>query len=165
MKHAICAGSFNPVTLGHLDIFERAAAIFDEVVVLLVYNSAKHYDVSVEARLDLLKKATAHIKNVTVECHVGLLINYVPKHKTAVLVKGVRSEADLTSEMAMAFANSAASGGLVDTVLIPTRPEFTYVSSTIVREFASYGGDISKFVPNSVKDDISKIYYKGDCQK
>ncbi len=165
MKLAICAGSFNPVTLGHLDIFERAADVFDEVVALLVYNSAKQFDVPIETRLMLLKKATAHIPNIRAEAHTGLLINYALAHGDAVIVKGLRSEADFGSEMTMAYANLAASGHRVGTMFMPTKPRLTYVSSTIVREFAAYGGDLSEFVPESVREDISKIYYKGERPK
>jgi pantetheine-phosphate adenylyltransferase len=139
--------------------------MFGEVVVLLVYNSAKQYDVPSQTRIELLKKATAHIPNVRVEAHTGLLINYALAHENAVIVKGLRTEADFASEMAMAHVNCAASEGLVNTVFIPTRPELTFVSSTIAREFAAYGGDISKLVPVCVRDDIAKLYYKGEWPK
>ncbi|HWP80312.1 MAG TPA: pantetheine-phosphate adenylyltransferase [Candidatus Acidoferrum sp.] len=165
MKLAVCAGSFNPVTLGHLDLFERTAEVFDEVVVLLVYNSAKQFDVPVEERLALLKKATAHIPNIRVEAHAGLLINYALAHGNAVIVKGLRNEADFAGEMTMAHANHAGSGGLVGTLFMPTRPELTYVSSTIAREFAGYGGDLSKLVPECVREDVAKLYYKGEWPK
>jgi len=165
MKLAVCAGSFNPVTLGHVDLFERAAEMFGEVVVLLVYNSAKQFDVPAETRVELLKKATAHIPNVRVEAHTGLLINYVLAHQNAIIVKGLRSEADFAGEMGMAHVNCAASGGLVSTIFIPTRPELTFVSSTIAREFAAYGGDLSKLVPECVREDVAKLYYKGEWPK
>ncbi len=162
MKIAVCPGSFNPVTCGHLDIFERAAEIFDEVIILLVYNSAKVYDVSAETRIELLKEATSHLKNVQVTAHSGLLIDFALEKNNAVLVKGVRSLMDFEAEMTMAYVNKMSSHCKIETMLLPTSAELSYISSSIVREFASYGGDISNYVPKNVMEKIAKIYYKGE---
>ncbi|MBO4445784.1 MAG: pantetheine-phosphate adenylyltransferase [Clostridia bacterium] len=157
MTRAICPGSFDPVTNGHLDIIERAAALFDEVVVVAMTNFAKQgkYTFSAEERTELLKKATANIPNVTVDSYDGLLAEYCRDHDINVVVKGLRALSDFDSEFQQALSNRHLNPEL-ETVFITTRAENMFLSSSLVRQLGAFGADISEFVPASVLDDIEK---------
>ena len=156
MIRALCPGSFDPVTNGHIDIIERSSAMFDEVVVVVMTNYRKmgKYAFSPEERASLLKKATAHLPNVTVDAYDGLVADYAKQHEIKVLVKGLRALSDFDSEFQQAQANHKLNSNL-ETVFIATRAENMYLSSSLVRQIAEYGGDISEFVPGAVLDDIS----------
>ena len=157
MTRAICPGSFDPVTNGHLDIIERAAALFDEVVVVAMTNFAKQgkYTFSAEERTELLKKATANIPNVTVDSYDGLLAEYCRDHDINVVVKGLRALSDFDSEFQQALSNRHLNPEL-ETVFITTRAENMFLSSSLVRQLGAFGADISEFVPEAVLDDIEK---------
>lgn len=149
MRCAICPGSYDPVTVGHIDIIRRAAALFDEVVVLVAVNSAKKTMFTTQQRVEMLRLATADIPGVRVDCSEGLLADYAQKCGACALVKGVRNAQDLDYELPMAYANRYLQTEL-DTVLLPASPAVSWISSTIVREMLRYNQNISEMVPASV---------------
>lgn len=157
MKAAVYPGSFDPVTFGHLDIIERAAAIFDELTVSVLMNTVKTPLFSVEERVNILREATSHLPNVKVDSFSGLLVDYALEHDIRVSVRGLRAITDFEYELQIAQTNAKLAGGKLDTVFFTTNLEYSYVSSTMVREIASFGGDISQFVPKVVVD---KVYSK-----
>lgn len=144
----VCPGSFDPVTLGHIDIFERAAAQFDQVTVLVTYNSAKQGLFNVAERVSLIEEATRHIPNLKVDAWAGLLVDYTTQKGITALVKGLRSGIDYEYELPMAQMNRALSG--IDTFFLLTSPKFGYISSSLCKEVARYGGDLSGLLPESV---------------
>ena len=154
---AVYPGSFDPVTYGHLDIIERAAAIFDELTVSVLNNKAKTALFSVEERVNLLKEATKHLPNVKVDCFSGLLIDYAKQNDIHVSVRGLRAVTDFEYELQIAQTNSKFSGGELDTIFLTTSLEFAYLSSSTVKEIASFGGDITETVPEFV---AQKVYEK-----
>lgn len=156
MIKAICPGSFDPVTNGHIDIIERASEMFDEVVVVAMtnYNKMGNYSFSPEQRTALLKKATANLPNVTVDAYDGLVADYARDNDIKVLVKGLRALSDFDSEFQQALANRKLNPNL-ETVFIATRAENMYLSSSLVRQIGEFGGDISSLVPDVVLDDIA----------
>ncbi len=156
MIKAICPGSFDPVTNGHIDIIERASEMFDEVVVVAMtnYNKMGNYSFSPEQRTALLKKAIAHLPNVTVDAYDGLVADYARDNDIKVLVKGLRALSDFDSEFQQALANRKLNPNL-ETVFIATRAENMYLSSSLVRQIGEFGGDISSLVPDVVLDDIA----------
>jgi pantetheine-phosphate adenylyltransferase len=145
---AICPGSFDPITHGHIDVIARAAALFDEVVVAVGRNSAKNYLFTADERVELVREATGHLPNVRVEPLEGLLVDFARKRGAGVLVKGIRFASDFDFELQMAHINAVV--GSVETVMLPASSVWSTLSSTMVREVASYGGDISAFVPEVV---------------
>ena len=149
---AICPGSFDPVTHGHLDVIARAAALFDEVLVAVGQNSAKNYLFTPAERLDLVRQATAHLPNVRAEALSGLLVDFANARGAKVLVKGIRFASDFDFELQMAHMNAAV--GQVETVMLPAAPLWSTLSSTMIREVAGYGGDVSRFVPDVVAQRI-----------
>lgn len=151
---AICPGSFDPVTHGHLDVITRAAALFESVVVAVGRNSAKNYLFSTDERLDLVRRTTAHLANVSVEPLDGLLVDFANARGAGVLVKGLRFASDFDFELQMAHINQVV--GSVETVMLPASTVWSTLSSTMVREVASYGGDVSAFVPEVVADQIRR---------
>lgn len=155
MKIAVYPGSFDPVTLGHLDIIERSLELFDEVIVAVMYNRNKRPMFDVEERVELLRKSTAHLKNVTIDSHEGLLIDYLKRKDLNIVVKGLRAISDFEAEFQMASVNQKLSPG-VETVFIMTRTEYMYLSSSIVKEVASFNGDISNFVNTVVSEAIEE---------
>lgn len=155
MKIAVYPGSFDPVTLGHLDIIERSLELFDEVIVAVMYNRNKRPMFDVEERVELLRKSTTHLKNVTIDSHEGLLIDYLKRKDLNIVVKGLRAISDFEAEFQMASVNQKLSPG-VETVFIMTRTEYMYLSSSIVKEVASFNGDISNFVNNVVSEAIEE---------
>ena len=161
MTKVICPGSFNPVTRGHVNVFERCSSLFDEVVVVVMHNAAKTYHVSAQQRVDWIEQSVAHLPNVRVDACGGLLAEYAVQCGAKFIVKGVRDAADMVVETQMYYANREASQGQVDTLLLPTQEEFVYLSSSIVRDVASYGGDISAFVPPVILEQVAKAYRKG----
>ncbi len=144
----MCPGSFDPVTLGHLDVITRAAGLFDEVIVAVGHSATKAGFFPVAERLELIR-ASCELPNVRVEAFSGLLVEFCAARSAGAVVKGVRS-GDLDYELQMAQMNRRLSG--LETVLLPTAPEWGFVSSTLVRQIASMGGDVSAFVPPAVAD-------------
>ena len=153
MRRAVCPGSFDPVTLGHLDVIRRAAAIFDEVHVLVVHNPGKNAMLPISERMNLLQKAIDEDEgipsNITVASwSVGLLVDYCTEVGAKVLVKGLRSQIDVAYETPMVLMNRSLAG--VETVFLLPEPEHSHVSSSLVRQVSSLGGDVSEYVPRVV---------------
>lgn len=165
MTKAVCSGSFDPVTNGHIDIFERASRIFDEVVVCVFHNMNKTPFFSVEERMALIKESAAHVKNLSVASFSGLLVNYMQKENINTIVRGVRSVADLEYEQYEARINSHLMPG-VETVFLLTNPQYSFISSTGVREIAAFGGSVENLVPPCVAKAIVARQEKSiECQK
>ena len=157
MKRAIYPGSFDPVTFGHIDMIERSAQIVDELVVAVLINSAKNPLFSVQERVSMLEEITGHIPNIRITSFNGLLIDYAREVDASIIVRGLRAVTDFEYELQNAQTNAKLSGGALDTIFLTTSLEYAYLSSTIVKEVASYGGDISHFVPEQL---IDRIYAK-----
>lgn len=149
MTKAVCPGSFDPVTNGHLDIFARAARSFDEVIVLVTGNPNKQSGLfTIDERMDLIRDVTKDIPNVTVDTWGGLLVDYTTAHHVGALVKGLRSSLDYDYELPMAQMNRHLSG--VDTFFLMTDEKYGYISSSLCKEVAKYGGDVTGLVPDAV---------------
>lgn len=148
MKRAVCPGSFDPVTFGHLDIIERASAQFNEVVVAVLVNRTKSSMFSVQERMDMILKTTAHLPNVRVDSWSGLLVDYCKSNEIQSIVKGLRAVTDFDYELQMAQVNLQGSG--VETMFMATAPAHSFLSSSLVKELAYYGGDVSMMVPEIV---------------
>lgn len=158
MKAAIYPGSFDPVTYGHLDIIRRAADIFDELTISVLNNVKKTPLFSVEERVKILKEATKDIPNVKIESFSGLLVNYAKQKDVRVIVRGLRAITDFEYELQNAQTNRLLSKEELDTMFFTTSLEYAYLSSTTVREIASFGGDISGCVPDFVEKLIYEKY-------
>ena len=150
MKRAIYPGSFDPVTYGHIDIIERSADIFDELIVAVLNNKAKSPLFSIDERVNILKEVVKDIPNVTVQSYEGLLVDFAMANDAGVIVRGLRAVTDFEYELQLAQTNSVLNSG-VDTMFLTTSLRYAYLSSSTVKEVASYGGDISKFVPPFVE--------------
>ncbi|MDN5744500.1 MAG: pantetheine-phosphate adenylyltransferase [Nocardioidaceae bacterium] len=150
MTRAVCPGSFDPPTLGHVDIFTRASALFDELVIATGTNISKSRLFDPEERLEMLQDACAHLPNVTVMGFSGLIVDVCRELDAQAIVKGLRGGNDYEYELPMAQMNSHLTG--VETVFIPTSASLGYVSSSLVKEVASLGGDVSALVPPAVHD-------------
>lgn len=153
MKTAIYPGSFDPVTLGHLDIIERASTLFDRLIVVAMHNVNKHPVFTAQERKQLLERATKHLPNVSVDCFDGLLADYASQHGACTIVKGLRAMSDFESEFQMALANRKLNPQ-VDTVFLTTSAEYMYLSSSMVKDIAVHGGRISDFVSPELEDEI-----------
>ena len=154
---AVCPGSFDPVTMGHLDIFTRAASHFDEVVVLVTANPNKQSGLfSIDERMDLIRRATAHVPNISVDWWGGLLVDYTSEHGISALVKGLRTALDYEYELPMAQMNRRLSG--IDTFFLLTDEKYGYISSSLCKEVAKYGGDVSGLLPDPVVDAVKEKY-------
>lgn len=149
---AVCPGSFDPITHGHLDVIGRAAALFDEVIVAVGRNSAKSYLFDTDERVELCRAATADLANVRVEVLSGLLVDYCRDRGAQVVVKGLRFASDFDFELQMAHINHSLTG--LETVLLPASAQWGTLSSTMIREVASLGGDVRAFVPPLVAERI-----------
>ena len=161
MRKAIYPGSFDPVTFGHLDIIRRAAEIFDELIVGVLNNSEKNSLFSVDERVSMLMELTKDIPNVTVDSFDGLLVDYMKKSGATIIVRGLRAVTDFEYELQIAQTNHVEYPA-AETVFLTTNLKYSYLSSSVVREFAAYGGDISKFVPARFVD---RIYKKSNSKK
>lgn len=159
MKKAVCPGSFCPVTNGHIDIFKRAAGLFDEVTVLVMANPDKHYDFSAEQRRKMIADAVAGDPRIRVDVWDGLLADYVEKNGINAIIKGLRSATDFDYEFQMALANKSLAPN-AETVFMTAKPENMYISSSLVRQIASFGGDISDFVPAEALGTIETVLKK-----
>ncbi len=159
MTIAIYPGSFDPITNGHLDILKSGSEIFDKVIIAVSYNVNKKGFLPVEERVELIKKSVAHLKNVEVDSFEGLTVEYAKKKGADVLLRGLRTSFDFEYELQLSQTNNALYGDL-KTVFLITKPEYNFISSSMVREILANKGDISKFVPKAVeeflisKDDI-----------
>ena len=149
---AVCPGSFDPITHGHVDVIGRAAALFDEVIVAVGRNSAKNYLFDTDERVELSRAATADLANVRVEVLSGLLVDYCRDRGAQVVVKGLRFASDFDFELQMAHINHSLTG--LETVLLPASAQWGTLSSTMIREVASLGGDVRGFVPPLVAERI-----------
>ncbi len=149
----VCPGSFDPVTNGHLDIIGRSSRLFDEVVVAVLVNENKASLFTLDERLDMLGKATAKFPNVTVDSFKGLLVDFCRERGIAAIVKGLRAVSDFDYELQMAQMNDRLSG--VDTMFIPTSPEYSYLASSLVKEVAKGGGDVTGLVPDHVLAELN----------
>ena len=150
MKRAVYSGSFDPMTNGHLDIIKRAADVFDELIVSVLNNKSKTPLFSVSERVKILEEATKDMPNVKVDSFSGLLIDYCKDKDIHVIVRGLRAITDFEYELQIAQTNRILSGGEVDTVFFNTSLEYSYLSSSSVKEIASFGGDITQCVPDFV---------------
>ena len=148
MRRAVCPGSFDPVTNGHLDIIRRAAGLFDEVTVGVLVNPNKQSLFSVDDRITMLGDVVAGLDNVKVEAFEGLLVDFCRDHDIDAIVKGLRAVSDFDTELQMAQMNASLSG--VETVFVPTSPEWSFLASSLVKEVARFGGDVSGLVPSEV---------------
>ena len=148
MRRAVCPGSFDPVTNGHLDIIGRASRLFDEVIVAVLINESKTGLFTVEERIAMLRDATASYGNVRIESFQGLLVDFCRTQDAAVVVKGLRAVSDFDYELKMAQMNIGLAG--VETLFMPTNPLYSYLSSSLVKDVAKWGGDVSAHVPEVV---------------
>lgn len=157
MVRAVYPGSFDPVTYGHLDIIERASRVVDEVIVAVLVNSSKKPLFSIEERVCMLRETTRYFPNVRVETFQGLTVDFAKKMGARVMVRGLRAVSDFESEMQIAQTNHSLNPE-IDTMFFTTSLEYAFLSSTIVREVASYGSDVSGFVPPEVEKRLKEKY-------
>ena len=150
MRRAVCPGSFDPVTNGHVDVITRAAALYDELVVAVLVNPGKAGLFTVDERMALLRDAVADVPNVTVDSFQGLLVDYCRSHDIPVIVKGLRAVSDFEYELQMAQMNRELAG--VETLFVPTAPQVGHLSSSLVKQIATFGGDVSGLVPKAVHE-------------
>lgn len=153
MKIAICPGSFDPVTLGHLDIISRASGLFDKVIVAVLCNMDKNPSFTVDERIDFLRQVTAPYDNVEIDSFSGLLVDYAREKGAVAVVKGLRAVSDFEYEFQMSMINKKLYPQ-VETVYLNTSQDYMYLSSSVVKQIASFGGDISMFVPEIIHDKI-----------
>ena len=165
MRRAVYPGSFDPVTLGHLDIIRRSAALVDELIVAVLVNRAKTPLFSEEERVKMLMEVTKDVPNVRVEAFTGLSVDFVKKCEAKFIVRGLRAITDFEYELQMAQTNRIMAPG-IDTIFLTTNLEYAYLSSTTVKEVAFYHGDISRFVPESVAEKIyEKVQMREKCHE
>ena len=148
MSGAVCPGSFDPVTLGHIDVFERAAAQFDELIVAVLGNPNKSGMFDVPERIAMIEEATTHLPNLTVKAGSGLVVDFARAHGLSAIVKGLRTGTDFEYELQMAQMNKHIAG--VDTFFVATTPRYSFVSSSLAKEVAGLGGDVSALLPDAV---------------
>jgi len=158
MSKAMYPGSFDPLTLGHLDIIERAAKVFDELVIGVLNNKSKSPLFSVEERVKILTEATKHIPNVSIVCFSGLMADFARENGVTVSVRGLRSATDFEYEMVQAQYNKKLSDGELETVFMATSPEYSFISSSGEKEVAGFGGDLSPYVPTFVAKLVEEKY-------
>ena len=156
MRRAVCPGSFDPVTNGHLDIIGRASRLFDEVVVAVLINQSKSGLFNLDERLDILAEVTHGYSNVRVEAFQGLLVDFCRANEIEVIVKGVRVASDFNYELQMAQMNIGLSG--IETLFMPTNPMYSFVSSSLIKDVAKWGGDVTPHVPDVVADRLRERF-------
>ena len=155
MARALCPGSFDPVTNGHLDIIERTARHFDDVIVAVIRNPQKSESLfTLEERQEMLREVTAHLPNIHIGSFKGLLVDYAKEHDAQAIVKGLRAVSDFDYELQMAQMNSSLAP--VETVFVPTSPEWSFLASSLVKEVATFGGDVTGLVPEFVRELLLK---------
>lgn len=156
MTTVVCPGSFDPVTNGHLDIIERSARLFDHVVVAVLVNENKKGLFPIAERLEMIDEATAHLPNVSTGSFTGLLVDFCTQNGIDAIVKGLRAVTDFDYELQMAQMNGSLTE--VDTVFIPTSPEYSFLASSLVKEVAKHGGDVSALVPSNVLARLTRAF-------
>ncbi len=156
MRRAVCPGSYDPVTNGHLDIAERAASLYDEVVIAVLVNKNKAGLFGIDERIELLREVTKGLPNVRVDSWHGLLVEYCRRNDIKVIVKGLRAVSDFDYELQMAQMNHQLSG--VETLFMPTNPLWSFLSSSLVKDVAMNGGDVAHLVPDSVYRRLAEKY-------
>ena len=156
---AVCPGSFDPVTYGHRDIIRRASRLFDKVIVLVSINPSKNPSFSVTERIDMIKAVTDDLDNIEIDSFNGLLADYVKKKGAVAIVKGLRAVSDFEYEFQQGLANKKLYDG-AETVFLITQPETMFISSSVVKQVAQFGGDLTNFVPGKVKDIIVERFSK-----
>ena len=164
MRRAVYPGSFDPVTFGHLDIIERSSKMVDELVVGVLHNSAKNSLFSLEERVNMIREMTKDLPNVKVEAFDGLLVDYMSQIGANIIIRGLRAVTDFEYELQLAQINHVQNEE-IETLFLITNLKYSYLSSTIVKEIASYGGDISKFVPEQLMDRIYAKYNAKNLEK
>jgi len=152
MRRVVCPGSFDPITNGHLDIIERASSLFDEVVIAVLVNQTKSSLFTVAERIEMIKEVTTKFKNVRVDSWSGLLVDYCKANDISTIVKGLRAVSDFDYELQMSQVNLQLQG--VETLFMATAPSHSFLSSSLVKEIASYGGDVSAYMPAAI---VSKL--------
>ena len=155
MKTAIYPGSFDPITLGHLNIIKRAARCFDKLIVCVMVNSQKNGLFTPEERVELIRKVVSQLPNVEVDASSVLLAEYARQRRARVIVKGLRAVSDFESEVQMAVVNRKLNPN-VDTMFLPSNEKYTYLSSTVVKEMVRYGVELSDFIPREIIEDVKK---------
>ncbi len=156
VKRALCPGSFDPVTKGHLDIVERASRLYDEVVVAVFINQSKTGLFDIDERIEMLRETTAHYPHVRIDSFQGLIVDYCRAHGISAIVKGVRVASDFDYELQMAQMNIGLAG--VETLFMTTNPLYSFIASSLVKEVAKWGGDISAYVPDVVARRLAEKY-------
>lgn len=157
MIKAVYPGSFDPITYGHIDIAKRASKLFDELYVVVMENKRKQYTFTVEERIDMVKECLKDTPNIKVESFSGLLVEYTEKNGINVVIRGLRAVTDFEYELQMALANKEICNG-VETVFLMTDKSYSFLSSSLVKEVASFGGQISQWVPKNVEDKLLEKY-------
>ncbi|HNU22683.1 MAG TPA: pantetheine-phosphate adenylyltransferase [Mesotoga sp.] len=152
---AVYPGSFDPITYGHIDLVERCSEIFDEVVVLVMENVNKRHFFNHEERIGMVRRGVSHLRNVTITTHSGLLVDFARENDVKVVIRGLRAVSDFELELQMAHANKAMLPEL-ETLFLMTETTNSFISSSMVREIAAFGGDISKWVPPCVREEFRK---------
>ena len=163
-KIAVYPGSFDPITLGHVDIVKRIAEIFDKVIVLVSYSESKTALFSVEERVKLVAESLKSIRNVKVDSHSGLTVEYARSNNSRILVRGLRAVVDFEYEASMGNVNRAI-GPKIETLLVLASPEYYFISSRMVKDVAKNGGDVSSFVPQNVIEPLKKKYFISKTSK
>lgn len=161
MKIAVCPGSFDPVTVGHVDIITRASKMFDHVIVAVLCNSSKQPTFTIDERIDLLKTALSDIKNIEISSFDGLLADFAKEKNATAIVKGLRAVSDFEYEFQMSLINKSLNPNL-ETIFLTTSAENMYLSSSVVKEICCLNGDISKFVPKSIYKTVTKRLSRED---
>lgn len=165
MSLAICPGSFDPLTLGHLDIITRASGMFDQVITVVMANSGKNPAFTVEERYELIRRSVCGLPNVEVDTYNGLLADYCTLHHATAVVRGLRVMSDFEYEFQMALTNNSLHPQ-TETIFLPANREYMFLSSSVVREIARYGRDISAFVPPAIAADIqTKLSVRKESKK
>lgn len=155
MRVAVCPGSFDPITKGHVDVVARAAGLFDEIIVAVLCNYEKTPTFSTDERVDFAKKALARFENVRVEAYDGLLVNYAKDVGACAIIKGLRAVTDFEYEFQMSLINKKMNPE-VETLFLNTNSDYMYLSSSLVKQIAAFGGDITDFIPEEITEDIQR---------
>ncbi|WP_343074409.1 pantetheine-phosphate adenylyltransferase [Phytoactinopolyspora limicola] len=156
MRRCVCPGSFDPVTYGHLDVVERASGLYDEVVVAVLFNVSKKGLFDVDERMEILRDVTEHLGNVRIQSFEGLLVDFASQNDIPVVIRGLRAVTDFDYELSMAQMNHRLTG--LETFFVATNPEYSYLSSSLVKEVASHGGDVSGLVPKVVLERLRERF-------
>ena len=159
MRRAVCPGSFDPVTNAHLDIIDRTSRLYDEVIVAVLVNQSKKGLFTHEERVEMLREAVVDLPNVTVDSFEGLLVDYCRDRGIPVIVKGLRAVGDFEYELQMAQMNRELAN--IETLFVPTAPQVGHLSSSLVKQIATFGGDVSRLVPKAVNDRLLEHARKG----